>query len=286
MMKHPFVLMNDWVAPAPAPELIDRAQGQGYDGVEVWWPSRAVEQRDLVRASEETGAAVSLLVSGGDAVFPEQRRRLASQLRAIADSGLNPLHVTLHAGRDHWPSHQLDHLAEDIIAERFRTGLDVLVETHRARMLPSAHESERLLRRHPDLRITLDLSHWIVVAESLLADQSSAIDLAIERADHVHARFGHPQSPQIDDPDSPRWAAAVDSHLECWDRVVERLRDLGRRPTFLAEFGPTDYATPDPRTGGPLGGPAELNLWMTRLLRDRYDRTAATAAVATAAARA
>ncbi|MFB4349509.1 sugar phosphate isomerase/epimerase family protein [Microbacterium sp. CR_7] len=275
MMTHPLVLMNDWAAPGPAPMLIDTALARGFDGVEVWWPKSPAAQSELARASLATGAAVSLLVSGGEGDLATQRRLLASQLRAIADSGLNPLHVTLHAGRDHWPSHHLDHLAEDVVAERFRTGLDVLVETHRARMLPSAHESERLLRRHPDLRITLDLSHWIVVAESLLGDQPSAIDLAVERADHVHARFGHPQSPQIDDPDSPRWAAAVDRHLECWDRVVDRLRDLGRRPTFLAEFGPTDYATPDPRTGGPLGGPAELNLWMTRLLRDRYAKGSA-----------
>ncbi|MFS0895108.1 sugar phosphate isomerase/epimerase family protein [Microbacterium sp. 179-I 3D3 NHS] len=277
MTKHPIVLMNDWVEPGPVAALIDTAQTAGYDGVEVWWPADAAGQRELARAVAATGAAVSLLASGGEGQLPAQRLQLSSHLSAIADSGLDPLHVTLHAGRDHWAGHQLDHLAEEIVAARSRTGLDVLVETHRARMLPSAHESARLLHRHPDLRITLDLSHWVVVAESLLHDQQAAVDLAVERADHVHARFGHAQSPQIDDPESARWAAALDRHLECWDRVVERLQDLGRRPTFLAEFGPVDYATPDPRTGRPLGDPTEMNRWMMRLLRDRYERSAAAA---------
>ena len=65
---------------------------------------------------------------------------------------------------------------------------------------------------------------------------------------------------------------AVGAHLDVWDRVVERRRSEGRTATFLAEFGPTDYATPDPRTGGPLGDPEQSNLWLMRLLRDRYAR--------------
>lgn len=35
-------------------------------------------------------------------------------------------------------------------------------------------------------------AHWVAVAESFLEDQSEAVKLAIERADHIHARVGYP----------------------------------------------------------------------------------------------
>lgn len=270
MEPRPLILMNDWVSAQPPRALLDAALRDGYDGVEVWWPSEARARQELEACVSDTGAPVSVLVGSADPDPALHRRELAVRLDAIASSSVAPLHVTLHAGRDHWSEQELDALAGWIVSERAATGLDILVETHRARMLPTAHASARLLERHPGLRVTLDVSHWIVSAETLLEDQDEAVALAISRADHIHARFGHAQSPQIDDPCDPRWATAVAAHLRWWDLVVERLRAEGRRPTFLAEFGPADYATIDPRTGAPLGDPAELNLWISDLLRERY----------------
>ncbi|WP_136023793.1 sugar phosphate isomerase/epimerase family protein [Microbacterium sp. K27] len=270
MTRSPLVLMNDWVSAMPPRALVETALREGYDGVELWLPSESSARRELVAVIDETGAPVSLLVGSVESDPEAHRRALALQLDAIGAEGIAPLHITLHAGRDHWRERDLDALAGWIVAERERTGMDILVETHRARMLPSAHSSARLLERHPGLRLTLDVSHWMVSAESLLQDQPEAMALAVDRADHIHARFGHAQSPQIDDPRSPRWASAVEAQWGWWDLVVDRLRSEGRRPTFLAEFGPSDYATPDPRTGLPLGDPAALNRWITGQIRARY----------------
>lgn len=269
-MSHlPLILMNDWVSPLPPRALLEVALGDGYDGVEVWWPTDGRTRRELEEVSD-TRAAVSVLVGSANPDPDTHRAELRAQLDDIGASDLAPLHVTLHAGRDHWDERELDALADWIVAARESTGLDILVETHRARMLPAAHSSARLLAQHPGLRLTLDASHWVVSAESLLEDQGDAVALAISRTDHIHARFGHAQSPQIDDPTDPRWARAVEAHLGWWDRVVARQRSEGRRPTFLAEFGPADYATVDPRTGLPLGDPAALNRWIADLIRERY----------------
>lgn len=270
MQPRPLILMNDWVSAQPPHALLDTALRDGYDGVEVWWPSDARARQELEAGVGDTGAAVSVLVRSANPDPALHRRELAAQLDDVADSGVAPLHVTLHAGRDHWSGEELDTLAGWVVDRRAATGLDILVETHRARMLPTAHSSARLLERHPGLRLTLDVSHWIVSAETLLEDQAEAVALAISRTDHIHARFGHAQSPQIDDPRDPRWATAVAAQLRWWDLVVERLRAEGRRPTFLAEFGPADYATIDPRTGAVLGDPAELNLWISDVIRERY----------------
>lgn len=265
-----FVLMTDWVTQLQPRELIDRALAQGYDGVEVWWPTDPQAQNRLRAAVDSTGAALSLL-TGGDASDPRDHiEEIHRRTAAIADSGLAPLHVTLHAGRDHWDPADHDRLADQISEDRAETGLDVLVELHRSRMLYAAHAAKRVLERHSDLRVTFDVSHWLVVAETMLEDQSGAVELAISRADHIHARIGHPQGPQVNDPEAAEWAAVVEQHLRWWDEIVRRRRSENRPVTFLAEFGPVDYAPCHAGTRVPLRDPESSNLWMQRTVRERY----------------
>lgn len=266
----PLVLMTDWVMPLPAERLVARAQEQGYDGIEVWWPTETEAQRHLGSAVANADAALSLLVGSSHGDPAAHLAEIEQQLRAVARSGLSPLHVTLHAGRDHWSDADHDRLAECIVENRVATGLDILVELHRSRMLYAAHAARRILERHPDLRVTFDVSHWLVVAESMLADQTPAVELAIARSDHVHARIGHPQGPQVNDPEAGEWRDVVEQHLRWWDGIVDRLRTEGRPVTFLAEFGPLDYAPGVPGTRRPLRDPESSNRWMQRVLRDRY----------------
>ncbi|WP_435748399.1 sugar phosphate isomerase/epimerase family protein [Microbacterium sp. PMB16] len=268
--RAPIVLMTDWVAPLPPAELFASAREQGYDGVEMWWPADPARQRDLRAVVERSDARVSLLATSGHSDPRTHIAELQRTLREISESGISPLHVTLHAGRDHWDDGDHDRLADAIRATRADTALDVLVELHRARMLFAAHAARRILERHPDLRVTFDISHWLVVAESMLDDQTSAVDLAIDRADHIHARIGHPQGPQVNDPEAPEWREVVGRHLQWWDRIVERLRNEGRPVTFLAEFGPVDYAPSEAGSRVPLRDPASSNRWMLRTLRERY----------------
>lgn len=266
----PLVLMTDWVTPLPAVELVAHALEQGYDGIEAWWPAEPAAQRMLRAAVENAGVELSLLVGSAQ---PEPATHIAEierQLRDVAASGLAPLHVTLHAGRDHWDDADHDRLAGTIVDNRQITGLDVLVEMHRSRMLYAAHAARRILQRHRDLRVTFDVSHWLVVAESMLEDQSASVELAIERADHVHARIGHPQGPQVNDPEAEEWREVVDQHLQWWDKIVRRLRSEGRPVTFLAEFGPVDYAPSAPGTRQPIRDPEASNQWMQHVLRERY----------------
>jgi hypothetical protein len=266
----PLVLMSDWVTPLPAPQLVASAREQGYDGVEAWWPAEEDAQRQLGAAVAAEEAQVSLLAGSAHPDPALHIVEIEQQLRAIAASGLNPLHVTLHAGRDHWSDADHNRLAEMIVASGRDTGLDVLVELHRSRILYAAHAARRILERHPELRVTFDVSHWLVVAESMLEDQTAAVELAIDRAHHVHARIGHPQGPQVNDPEAEEWREVVDRHLRWWDAIVARLRSEGRPVTFLAEFGPVDYAPSEPGTRRPLRDPESSNRWMMRVLRERY----------------
>ena len=126
------------------------------------------------------------------------------------------------------------------------------------------------MAENPELKLTFDLSHWCSVSESYLEDQEETVNLAIERAAHIHARIGHPEGPQVNDPRVPEWETAVDTHFGWWDKIVERKKREGVRITFLTEFGPPDYMPTLPGTRQPLANQWEINVYMMRLIRERY----------------
>ena len=151
------------------------------------------------------------------------------------------------------------------------TGIPVVHETHRGRFSFAAHVTRRYLEALPELRLCLDISHWCNVAESFLEDQPEAVDLALSRADHLHARVGSPEGPQVTDPRAPEVGEALLHHLSFWDRVVERHRRAGaERLTITPEFGPSPYMVRLPFSGEPVADQWAVNLHMMVLLRARY----------------
>jgi len=122
----------------------------------------------------------------------------------------------------------------------------------------------------PELRITFDVSHWCNVSESLLQDQQETVDIALQRVDHIHARIGHAEGPQVNDPRAPEWDETMKAHFAWWDKVVESKKQKGDRLTILTEFGPPTYMPTLPYTQQPLADQWAINLHMMQLLKKRY----------------
>lgn len=263
----PLVLMSDWGSDLGPSAFPAAAAADGYDGVELWWPADRRDQDGLGEAIAATGGALALLVTSPAGDPRAHGDEIERQLTEIDRSGLAVEHLTLHLGRDHWGLDVQHDLARRVVDWRGRFGLDVLVELHRGRILHSAHHSREILTAHPELRVTFDVSHWIVVAESMLDDQAAAVELAIERADHIHARIGHPQGPQVTSPETAD-GAIVERHFAWWERIVARMRNEGRRPSLLAEFGPVPYA-PARHDGRAVVDPARSNRWIMHEVRRR-----------------
>ena len=114
----------------------------------------------------------------------------------------------------------------------------------------------------------MDISHWCNVAETMLEDQNEAVDLAIQSTDHIHARVGFTETPQVSDPFAPEWKDALDRHLSWWKRIVERAKSEGKESfTITNEFGPYPYMIHIPYTGQPIADQWELNLRMKNMLK-------------------
>ena len=153
-----------------------------------------------------------------------------------------------------------------------KSGIPLYHETHRGRSLFAAPITKNFIDKLPDLKLTLDISHWCNVHESLLQDQPQNITEALKRTEHIHARIGHAEGPQVNDPRAPEWQDAFNSHLNWWDEVVARKTNEGKVVTILTEFGPPNYLPTLPYTQQPVADQWAINAYMMRFLRNRYSK--------------
>ena len=255
---------------APA-QFLRKVKESGYDGVETNLPL-AEEERDLwLHLLEEYG--LQLIVQQWETVsaatFDEQRSALAAILRnAIA---ARPLFINSQTGKDYFSFEEncrLIDLANDLARE---SGTTILHEIHRGKFSFHPAATRPYLEKYPGLELTADLAHWCCVCESYMEAQRGALQAALERVSHIHARVGFPEGPQVADFRAPEWREALDHHLRWWDAVVARHQAAGaRRITITPEFGPPPCMPALAYSRTPVADQWELNVAMMGLLRDRY----------------
>ncbi len=142
-----------------------------------------------------------------DTDYQKHLQQFKSTLEAAAS--LKPVYINCHSGRDHFSFDQNKAFIDFTTELNVKTKVPIYHETHRGRILYSAPISRQFMEKHPSLRLTLDISHWCNVHESLLNDQLETVKLAISRTDHIHTRVGHAEGPQVNDPRAPEWKDAV-----------------------------------------------------------------------------
>lgn len=248
------------------------AKKEGYEGIEVWWPGEDLEaQKELFDALKKYNLQVGFLCGAGE---HDSNQHLSSFMKNVAavlgNSFQKPLYINCHSGKDYFTYEENKKIIDFTVKKAKSSGIPIYHETHRGRMLYTAPISRNFIEKNPELRITLDISHWCVVHESLLGNQKETIKMVLDRVDHIHSRVGHPEGPQVSDPRAPEWADALNAHLAWWDQVIERKKSKGERMTILTEFGPPDYMPTLPYTRQPVADQWAINVFMMNLLRKRY----------------
>lgn len=248
----------------------ENVKAAGYDGVETPIPFGEVEKKQIKKAIEDN----QLLLIGQyyqsfEKEFEALQRSFENHLRNLIS--LNPVLIDSQTGKDYFTREQNKKLFELAQGLTDETGVVIAHETHRNKALFAAHVSEQLLRENSHVKITADFSHWCNVAESLLEDQASAIDLACSKAIHIHARVGHAEGPQVNDPRAPEWQPALNAHLQWWDAIVALRKTHGAASfSITPEFGPAPYMPQMPYTQEPLANQWDVNIYMMQLLKKRY----------------
>jgi sugar phosphate isomerase/epimerase len=254
----------------PLAEFLSRASGDGFDAVEIYLGSLPESPSEIAEQVSDHGLRLigQILTQG---TSPDEHIRSLNQQFDFA-SRCEVVFINTHAGRDFLAFEDNLRVFRRITELSRQSGIPIRVETHRGRPTYSAIETRRYLEEVPDLELTADFSHWMVVHESDLSDQPGPVDAAIERSGYVHARVGYAEGPQIPDPRAPEWRGAVDRHVELWRRIVERHRRADSEYLFITpEFGPPDYMHTQPFTRVPVADAWELNVYMRDYLRRVLD---------------
>ncbi|MES2277485.1 MAG: TIM barrel protein [Bacteroidota bacterium] len=262
----------------PWPEFAAKAVADGYDGVEVFPLQSLHEQDALLHALEDNNLELALLHSeqteGKD--FGRYKAALKKNLDILATyqtAKLKPQFINSHTGREYYTREQMAECF--IICDNFsqKTGIKVIHETHRNKWAYAAHVVKGYLQDFKDVRLALDLSHWVCVSESYLEDQDEAVELALQHADHLHVRVGHPEGPQVTDPRAQENATALNHHLQWWDRWIAHQIKKGRNVcTITPEFGPYPYMSYQCFTNEPIANQWAINVFMKDLLKNRYQK--------------
>jgi len=266
------VLATNWGFDGSLDSYCAKAKKEGYDGIEIWWPTdNKPAQEELFAALKNNQLEVGFLCGVAQTDPQEHLDHFKKMIDAAAKQNIQrPLYINCHSGRDHFAFEANKKFVEHTIALSKETGITICHETHRSRIMFAAHVAKEYIQKYPELKLTFDVSHWCNVHESLLADQKETVDMALERVEHIHARIGHQEGPQVNDPRAPEWDEAMKAHFAWWDKVLERKKKNGERMTILTEFGPPTYMPTLPYTQQPLANQWEINVHMMKLLRKRY----------------
>lgn len=268
------VMATNWGFEGTNEQLCKKVKALGYDGIEVWWPTNAEAYKDLMNALQKHELHVGFLCGGSDSNFEKHQTQFKTAVsEAVKSPVQKPLYINCHSGRDYFEAKQNAQLIDFTIEKSEQSGIGVYHETHRSRMCFAAHITKTFLEKHPKMKLTLDISHWTNVHESLLEDQAEAVNLALQHTEHIHARIGHQEGPQVNDPRAPEWKTTLDKHLGWWDEVIKNKEKVGsKRITFLTEFGPPNYLPTLPYTMQPLANQWDINVYMLNLIKNRYTK--------------
>ena len=249
----------------PLEGFLGRVKVSGFEATEIYLGSLRESSAEIVRlhASYELRLIGQILTQGQS--YRDHMQSLESQFDFAAQC--NVALINSHAGRDIFSFEENMQIFARLIELSQESGIPILVETHRGRPTYSAIETCKYLEALPELRLTADFSHWMVVHESGLEDQRANLERAIARADYVHARVGYAEGPQIPDPRAPEWTYAVERHVQLWQQIVDRHKKNGADHVYITpEFGPPDYMHKTPFTNQPVGNVWEQNVYMKELL--------------------
>ena len=260
----------------PWEKFLTDVREEGYAGVE-WFPySRKEDYHQVINLLLQNELQFCIVMS-----VAEQHDKFKNYLDALKDrlislstvdnGRLRPLHISAQTGREFFTEQQIEDCLACCDEVGRQTGIPIYQETHRNKWTYAAHLVYPFLERHPELLLTLDVSHWFCVSESYLKDQQDALQKAIEHTRHVHARVGHTEGPQVLEPAAPEYSQALQAHLDVWDTWIDsRIQAGDTQCTITPEFGPPPYMVVANRESSPQQEQWRLNKWMKSLLEKRY----------------
>lgn len=252
---------------------------QGFDGIEGQPPPLKSVRSEFRKRMAEAGLGFIAEICTAGSYVPDRQAspyKHLESLRSHAEAAMEcaPRFLTVIAGCDAWSIGQSVDFFGTALQMLDEFGIAVSFETHRSRSFFNPWTTREILLQLPGLKLTCDFSHWCVVCERLIDTEPDIIALCAERAQHVHARVGYDQGPQVPHPAAPEFQPALEAHERWWSLIWRSQRTRGFTvSTMTPEFGPDGYLHCQPFTREPVADLAEINRWMAKRQREQFSKT-------------
>ena len=266
--KEILFFQTDWGFDQGTEVFIKKAKASGYDGIEIWAPKDPKKQIQVSKWLKEHNMKVIFLCGSNPSLsFEKSLTNYKDYIKNTLE--LNPIAINSHTGSDFYTLSQNMAFIEVANELSNKYNIPIYHETHRGRFSFSLPKTIEYIEKNKDLFLTLDLSHWLVVHESLLKNRQELLDKIIKRSNHIHARVGFEEGPQVNDPSAPEWKNIVERHLDIWEAVIKKNLKEKNNATITTEFGPPNYMPTLPVTKKPTSDQWNSNVFVMRALKER-----------------
>jgi hypothetical protein len=238
-----------WGVNQPVENIVAELKELGYEGIECPIP-QADKQKDFVKLLADNGLRyIGMAFTGGNGP-KEHFDSMKSQVDTLLS--MNAAQITIHSGQDAWSIS--DSMRFYALATDLEKTLSVRVghETHRGRVFFNPWVTRDIIQHFPMLKLCIDLSHWVCVAERMHGFDD-VVELIAPRCVHLHSRVGYEEGPQVPDPSAPEYAGHLAAHEKWWITIAKTLKSYGAPElTITPEFGPPGYLHTLPHTNVPV----------------------------------
>ena len=266
--KEVLFFQTDWGFEEGTEVFIKKAKAYGYDGIETWAPIEKQKQIQILKWLKENNMKIIFLCGSNPSLpFEKSLSNYKEYLKNTLE--LSPIAINSHTGSDFYTLSENMAFIEAANELSNQYNIPIYHETHRGRFSFSLPKTIEYIEKNKDLSLTLDLSHWLVVHESLLKNRQELLDKIIKRSNHIHARVGFEEGPQVNDPSAPEWKNIVERHLDIWEAVITKNLKEKNNVTITTEFGPPNYMPTLPITKKPTSDQWNSNVFIMKALKKR-----------------
>ena len=257
-----------------AKEFLSNVLQNGYDGVEINFPD---DELFIVEFNAELERIRNTInpnfIFIAQQVLPNKKETVNEYIDRITQRlefliQLKPNYINSHTGKDFYDFSDNCKIIEICNQLTRVSGIPIWHEIHRGRFSFHLKTLVSYLDIFPKINLIADFSHFCVVSESDLHDQSDLLSKIYPNIKHIHARIGFEQSPQVNNPFAPEWKTYLEQYLFWWKEIIAIQKNKKSAIfTITPEFGPFPYMPQEPFTKKPLSNQWEINLQMKNYLQ-------------------
>ena len=259
MMKLPMNAGKEWTLD----EKFTRCQLASFAGVECW----LTDENEIAVTEALRRHHLRIALGHRPFILEDTKRVVERAVRVGAD------YVMAQPADAFTPLEKVVELVREGRKVANDAGLCYFVETHRNNFTETIPQTLALIEQVPEIRITADLSHFIVVGEFYGWEAERAHESmlpVLERVSHIHGRISNGEQVQVDCGEGEKpWARFF---VKLWTLAMRNWL-AGAVPgdilPFCSELGPPRYAITAP-DGREISDRWEQGLVMKQLAEEAW----------------